>query len=367
MDVIGPTTPCETFVDPVENGISIINQQLACNYTTPDGVKMTLYCNGVPFKPSKYTSSYSLYISARVWWDPRVYGLPSLGDRGAIVTVTSMQPHANFELHGNSIFSAPVARRCTLSFCAKEFVSSIEPGRNLNETFISTKALRFENCTRKWYEGISFLTYTSWLEPCVGVKETTITSPAVFNSDKVSTGTTLYKIGRDSLNTLLEKLQTSFPYSPSLYGHTAEAAGTAPPTLVGDALQYLHESNIELMFDNIADSLTNWIRASSNGTSSIGDAWEQRAYVHVSWAWLALPAAIVALTTVFLVASIIFSLEKSQLVWKSSALALLFHRLQGWGEMELNKRTQKDMEEAAKDWRVHLIDDSEGNMSFVKA
>ncbi|KAI9738284.1 MAG: hypothetical protein M1834_008782 [Cirrosporium novae-zelandiae] len=67
---------------------------------------------------------------------------------------------------------------------------------------------------------------------------------------------------------------------------------------------------------------------SDNMGPANGTVYENATCVHVRWGWIALPAALLLLTIIFLLLTIIqTSLDGPGLVWKSSTLALLFNGL----------------------------------------
>jgi hypothetical protein len=106
------------------------------------------------------------------------------------------------------------------------------------------------------------------------------------------------------------------------------------------------------LFDKLATAMTTYIRSSGlpGSTNNVeGIAHRLEPYVHVQWAWIALPGALVLLSIVFLGATMAQNESKRALAWKSSSLALLFHGLegvrdgtgQGLGQMrEVAKRTK---------------------------
>ena len=73
--------------------------------------------------------------------------------------------------------------------------------------------------------------------------------------------------------------------------------------------------------------MTNAIRASGGGVPVIGTAYKMSTYVHIRWGWITLPAVVVLMTGAFLAAAILRSRATSTTLWKSSALAMLFHGL----------------------------------------
>ncbi|KAF3798919.1 hypothetical protein GCG54_00010591 [Colletotrichum gloeosporioides] len=82
----------------------------------------------------------------------------------------------------------------------------------------------------------------------------------------------------------------------------------------------------------LADSITaRWRNGDGDKSIRVGPArgivWEQQTCVHVNWAWLSLPAAMVLLTAVFLALIIIQTSVSDRPPWKSSMLATLFNGL----------------------------------------
>jgi hypothetical protein len=75
--------------------------------------------------------------------------------------------------------------------------------------------------------------------------------------------------------------------------------------------------------------MTNAMRASGGGVPVLGTAYEMRTYVHIRWGWIALPAVVVLMTGAFLASAMLRSRTTRTKLWKSSALAMLFHGLDG--------------------------------------
>lgn len=75
--------------------------------------------------------------------------------------------------------------------------------------------------------------------------------------------------------------------------------------------------------------MTNAIRASGGAVPVLGTAFELRTFVHIRWGWIALPVIVVLMTGAFLVAAMMTSRTTKTKLWKSSALAMLFHGLDG--------------------------------------
>ncbi|KAI1746972.1 hypothetical protein F4782DRAFT_552818 [Xylaria castorea] len=140
---------------------------------------------------------------------------------------------------------------------------------------------------------------------------------------------------------------------------------------VGEFMLYADLAN---MTKNIEETLSNQIRSSSPGDNGWAEMWPGQAfyeetYWQVHWSWILLPVTEVLLAASLLAVSIMVS--RVQPLFKSSALALLYHGLDnidedpdlcGDGENNLDI-----LENKAKYVEVELRKDSNGNLKFVKA
>ncbi|KAF7523254.1 hypothetical protein G7054_g11816 [Neopestalotiopsis clavispora] len=99
-------------------------------------------------------------------------------------------------------------------------------------------------------------------------------------------------------------------------------------------LVYLYDSgnvnmtNINTAFENVAETLTTWIRTNGHQNYSepaIGQAFHVLTCLHVNWAWLALPAVIALLAFLVLCLTVVMTYRDGLPLWKSSPLALVLH------------------------------------------
>lgn len=129
----------------------------------------------------------------------------------------------------------------------------------------------------------------------------------------------------------------------NLYPSQAEDAGTQSVLFGGpDPLRYLWNSgrvNMTRINDsmaNLAQALTVWVRsAGAKGrgggqaeffsTRVTGQVLHYATCVQVTWAWIALPAGLTALTLLCLAATMVTTARGRVPVWKSSPLTVLFH------------------------------------------
>lgn len=155
---------------------------------------------------------------------------------------------------------------------------------------------------------------------------------------------------------------------PSANGHSSDG----PPqlrALYNDT--YASFASVDAAFAGIADGITQRIRRHAEpglrpaARPVVGTVWEQKTCIDVRWGFIAFPAAVVALTLVFLAVLIgRTAFDRSPAVsanWKSSPLPLAFRRLAtdetGLGSVDggpPDTATLKDMEEAAKVTKARL-------------
>lgn len=99
--------------------------------------------------------------------------------------------------------------------------------------------------------------------------------------------------------------------------------------------------DLETLMEGIAASLTSW--GLSKSTSSIvGHSFANETYVHVRWLWLIPPACLeLAILALFLTA--VMQSRRARLpIWKSSALALLYHNRPDVSDKPLERLSQMD-------------------------
>ncbi|KAL1633014.1 hypothetical protein SLS58_011246 [Diplodia intermedia] len=141
---------------------------------------------------------------------------------------------------------------------------------------------------------------------------------------------------------------------------------------------FLDSSDLDEVMGGLAHSITGIVQSEDNFnlTMLAGDAIGPMVFVKVHWQWLAYPVAIELLVVCLLVICIIKS-SSSPLLLKSSALALLFHSLEGWTKDELvvaktegakvGRETAQDLCDVAKGMNARLERNADGEFMFVKA
>ena len=129
-----------------------------------------------------------------------------------------------------------------------------------------------------------------------------------------------------------------------------------PDLASGDAIELFEDQdlkNMTIIFDRLAQYLTVSYRETAVGSAqALGIAWESQTIVRVRWKWLSLPCALVAASLLFLGAAAVESTRARVPLWKSNALALVFH-----GPRELSEYRKRDvaaMEQSARTLRVRM-------------
>ena len=122
---------------------------------------------------------------------------------------------------------------------------------------------------------------------------------------------------------------------------------------------------VDSTFRNISDSITSFFRQNSFSKFSdpaIGTAMHDQTCLSVRWAWLAFPSTLVLFTLVFFVALLIETgpIERRAPIWKSSALALIFHGLDRPDENRANVLDMDEMERMAKTVVIRLAATGKG-------
>lgn len=59
-----------------------------------------------------------------------------------------------------------------------------------------------------------------------------------------------------------------------------------------------HNENITLTIENIATSITNYIRSGPQSVDHYGTVYRTEVYMRVQWAWLAYPVALLSLVSI---------------------------------------------------------------------
>lgn len=224
---------------------------------------------------------------------------------------------------------------CSLNLCAQTFQNtSITNGTfsagPITETSLTGGKLSKNNGEREWLFQLN-----------------TTTSPAAFP------GNSTIIVNSLDFQLLAEYVEETF---------------TSPDdTAFGNALR--SSPNMTETIANISTSITYAIGASKFANQTLGFAVTTEQYIHVRWAWIAPPIAIVVMGAVFLILTIVHTMRAGVTSWKSSSILPLFAHLDGWDEDGLRAAAGpvKGLERKAKAMcGMVRVDRDTGKVLFVK-
>ncbi|KAJ4002681.1 hypothetical protein NW752_002497 [Fusarium irregulare] len=116
------------------------------------------------------------------------------------------------------------------------------------------------------------------------------------------------------------------------------------------------EVNISQRFDNMASSMTEYLRSGPNTQLAKGNQIEPQNYVVVNWYWLIGPAILELAALIFAICTIVSNARKHKVpLWKSSALVLLTcQHDEDEGLIRGTTETVAELEQRAKSSRAKL-------------
>jgi len=175
-----------------------------------------------------------------------------------------------------------------------------------------------------------------------------------FNEYRQNSTSAVYEIESRLDNALWGFIESLFLVD-QVNGHTP--GGTILDVI--DSLRLFE--NLGDVAQNISSALSNYMASSasynSNATQHVGVAYAHMSTVVVQWGWLILPITEALLVTVLLAVTIVVS--RGMPLWKTSALAALFHGLEGEVPDRASvgknfRETDAELESRAKKVRVKL-------------
>ena len=249
----------------------------------------------------------------------------------------------------------PWARQCTLQYCLQTFNSTVVNGKlqeNITSTALNTTIVNIsgskgdvpvilqaaDNSTYLVGEG-AMLGIRSWFRDLFA-------SGSASRNSSSSTNTTRTD------NTVVVNLTVGISSGTTYFD------SDIVQTFYWDYYEY--PTGIDLAMSSLATAMTVAFRSFNGAVPVPGQAFSLESYVHVRWGWLALPIAVVLLTGMFLTAAILRSRQSKTKLWKSSALAMLFHGLDPETREQFARRGNlNDQKRQAKNVRVRLDDDGD--------
>ncbi|KAL3595631.1 hypothetical protein FPOAC2_09981 [Fusarium poae] len=114
--------------------------------------------------------------------------------------------------------------------------------------------------------------------------------------------------------------------------------------------------DVESAFDNMARSMTDYIRSGPNSKRAVGVGIESRIFVCIDWPWLIGPVILELVALIFAVCTIVATARKHEVpLWKSSALVLLSIQYdKNAGTIHGEFQGVKELEKMAKSSKARL-------------
>lgn len=279
-------------------------------------------------------------------------------------------PKNNDFRYGNCVLPMAHVEQCTLHWCAKTFDTAVAVNGMMNEGLNTDVRLVSFDADNRTCPGLN-----STKAPA---RNAGIPMQGLIREDRACPQSgadvgphDIFWVNRNDhvmtvnmLGPMIDQREMDVDSNGATYsGHGADSGSDAAMLT---ALWDNHGGNLSLTLQDIAASMTNRVRLADghldiNGTSTRDDT-----VIKVTWYWLIYMVAMVGLSLAFFFAAVIFSGEKSRVVWKSSTLAVLMHGLADFDRTELDARSIHGMSKAAKDMWAQLETDNEGSLRLVR-
>lgn len=315
------------------NGIEQNYTTSDCTYLLPNGLNVTN--PGGSSLPGNQTTMYVLttYQGTRnsTHFADDEYYIATF----ALLNTTFVEEMVNDAI-GTKILMRPSrasAAECGLSYCVKRFEGNVTLGTTY-ETIIDT------------YKNTSVVpgNFDDPLAPPESFFPSGYNDSRTFQIDYESS---------DEFSTLFiyEKLLDSVA--------SIDGTGVVADSNIARRILPMNFTQISDMFENIATSLTNMMRTTTHSAEplvpspGVANTWVPK--VRVRWGWIAIPAALVGLAIIFLVATAIESRRHNAMLWKGSTLPPFYHPLTRDGRSKVASvtvSTPKHLQDIAKEMHV---------------
>lgn len=241
---------------------------------------------------------------------------------------------------GYGVPPAVSATECSLYFCVDTYHAAVNGGAFMERLTSIEGTSNYSSSSLKDFEIVPDTCYLNGTQ-----QESTHSPECAFKVNALST------------------LALSNSITPLLKG-TGSLFMSNRPSWSSDSIEALYGTygnytDINLVFQSLASSLTFHARSEVCHASHNGTAWSTVSYIHVRWLWMILPITLVSLSALFLIITIIHT--RRQYIWKSSPLALLFSNLDVEGPNPFRTDpTLKGIEQTSRKMEVRLETSSDG-------
>jgi hypothetical protein len=260
--------------------------------------------------------------------------------------------------------------QCKLFWCAKTFDSAAVVNGGLNEgASVNVRLVPFDaaNTTCAGLKSVKPPDSESSM-PMQGLVREDIACP--MSSDDMGPSDVFWVNKNDHqmtvnmLNPLIDQRAMSIDPNGGDYDVGGEVG--AGSDAIATAFWDNHEGNLSLTLADITTAMTNRIRGTDGFVNVDGTSSSVHTVIKVTWYWLIYMVVMVLLSLTFFVTAMVFASEKSQVVWKSSTLAVLMHGLEGFDRSQLEHRSLNEMSKEAKGLWAQLREDDDGNLKLFQ-
>jgi hypothetical protein len=226
----------------------------------------------------------------------------------------------------------PIVHECVLSWCVQTMRSSYEYGEYHEEV----KEI-YQNTTAGPNPWISWEISEAdgggqWTEYTENV--TIVPPPSRLGNAQLLGHNDIYGTNNNSMNMAMIIFDDFFPSFYTILNNATRPQLRYKEYQDGPysrALPYnpwLAPNNITRHVERLAKAMTNVMRSSPSREMLLGQAYQQEVYVEIQWEWLIFPFALLILSLVFLVSTIVKTAgDGATGVWKTSAMPTLIYSL----------------------------------------
>ncbi|KAI0447474.1 hypothetical protein F4803DRAFT_546361 [Xylaria telfairii] len=250
-----------------------------------------------------------------------------------MITTVQILKAAEGYIEGDAIWddTSVTATECALYFCVNAYKSSVKQGE-LEEEIIASWSERDPTSyaglkispstpTPEFDKWNNYSLYSGDYDVDRTNLQLLIPPGDTQRFDLPENVTTRFTLTQTAVGSTGRFLNTEFFGDQMAWPLRGETADKMPPVV-----QALYQStNLSATFEMVAQSMTKWIRDTSNSSSEIGIAQEWTIRIHVEWPYIAAPLAAFAAGLVFCLYSIFETRKLGLEPWKTNAIPTLTH------------------------------------------
>jgi hypothetical protein len=228
----------------------------------------------------------------------------------------------------------PLIHECMLTWCIRTMKSSYDSGIYQEEVLSTYIEPSLSTDVWPWEAWKVETGLTIFYTQDVALRPPSPRSLPTPQGSGTTITSELYRMNNYSQANIMNHFDDFFPSS-----YTAANISTTPilryrnydsgPTvreLKFNPWQY--PNNITRHMERMASAMTNSIRSSKSKEMLEGEAYQREPYITIKWGWLAFPIALLLLTLIFLISTIIrTSGDRETGIWKTSTMPTLIYSL----------------------------------------